>query len=955
MNLPKTDFPMRASLSKREPQWLERWESDNLYARILEKHADDPRFILHDGPPYANGHIHMGTAYNKVLKDLIIKYKTMRGHHAPYVPGWDCHGQPIEHQVEKDLGSKAMAKTGQAELRALCREYALRFVDVQRSEFKRLGVLGDWEDPYLTLKPEYEAGNVEIFKKMYLDGSVYKGRKPIHWCIRCRTALAEAEIEYADEASESIYVAFAFTSVTPWDGLAPDGGSVSVLIWTTTPWTLPANVAVTLAENAAYVGVMRDGRVLVIAEELVGAVAEAVDWDAGSYEVVGPAVVGAELSGLTYAQPVHDGVEGVIITGAHVDLSTGTGAVHTAPGHGEDDYLVGLGFNLPMPMPVTDDGTFDAGGGPFEGLGVLDANPKIVEWLRERGVLIASDKISHSYPHCWRCKKPVIFRATEQWFVSMDATRLRAQTLRAINEVEWIPGWSVNRISAMVSDRPDWCISRQRAWGVPIPVFTCTGCGETVATEEGFDAVIRLFKAEGADAWFIREPSEYLPETVSCPRCGGKRLMPEKDIVDVWWESGVSHTSVLEARPELHRPAGLYLEGSDQHRGWFQSSLLTGVGAYGTAPYERVLTHGFTVDGDGRKMSKSLGNTIAPLDVIERSGADIIRLWVASADYGQDVSISAEILDRTSEAYRRIRNTFRFLLSNLYDYEADDALGWEDLSELDRYALAALSDLSQKVTAHNDAWRFHNAHRAVLGYVGELSNVYLDVLKDRLYADGPASASRRAAQTVLARTLGVLVRMLAPVLAFTCEEVWDFMPVSLKDAESVHLSDWPSVEVPAAEARALKERYRVVLEAREAVTKALEDARAGKHIGKSQEAAVIVSAAPAVAAVLAEVGAEKLAELFIVGTVAVEESAAGDGACAPATGDTPATDGAPATDGTHATDTAPAISVSVSQAAGEKCPRCWNVRALGADPAFPEVCDRCAAVLAEAEASRATQ
>ncbi|MBI5232246.1 MAG: isoleucine--tRNA ligase, partial [Coriobacteriales bacterium] len=594
MNLPQTEFPMRASLATREPEWLQRWADIDVYQRSLELRKGGSTFILHDGPPYANGHIHMGTAYNKVIKDLIVKYKTMRGFYSPYVPGWDCHGQPIEHQVEKKLGPEKMKSISQAKLRELCRNWALEFIDVQREEFKRLGVRGDWDNPYLTLNPFYEGGNVKVFKKMYLDGAIYKGRKPIHWCIRCHTALAEAEIEYADETSDSVYVAFRMTSETPWDAEGP----VSILIWTTTPWTLPGNVAVTLADDADYVGVkLADGRVLVMAEELVVSVAEAAGWAEGSYQVVGPRTKGSDLSGAKYAQPIHEGVNGVVVTGAHVELSTGTGAVHTAPGHGEEDYLVGMKYDLPMPMPVTDDGTFDAGGGPFAGMRVWDANPKIVEWLDERGTLIAHQKYTHSYPHCWRCKQPVIFRATEQWFVSMDRTHLREHALAAANKVEWIPGWSINRISAMVADRPDWCISRQRAWGVPIPVFSCAKCGETVATAETFDAVIELFETEGADAWFTKSPAEYLPPGTKCERCESEELKPETDIVDVWWESGVSHTSVLKVRPELRYPAELYLVGSDQHRGWFQSSLLTSVGGYDSAPFERVLTHGFIVDG----------------------------------------------------------------------------------------------------------------------------------------------------------------------------------------------------------------------------------------------------------------------------------------------------------------------------------------------------------------------
>lgn len=904
---------MRANLAQREPAWLERWNELDIYRRGNDKRAGGPAFILHDGPPYANGHIHMGTAYNKVLKDLIVKYKIMRGFYSPYVPGWDCHGQPIEHQVEKNLGPEKMKAISQAKLRELCRDYALKFVGVQREEFKRLGVIGDWDNPYLTLNHGYEAGNVKVFKKMYMDGAIFKGAKPIHWCVRCHTALAEAEIEYGDETSTSIYVAFRFIDPTPFD----EFGLVSVLIWTTTPWTLPANVAVTLAEDADYVGVrLTDGRVLVMAEDLVEQVAEVAGWE--GFEILGPRVKGSTLSGLTYAQPIHEGVSGVIVTGSHVELSTGTGAVHTAPGHGDEDYQVGLKFGLPMPMPVRDDGTFDKGGGPFAGMSVQAANPEIVAWLRERSVLIAATQISHSYPHCWRCKQPVIFRATEQWFVSMERTGLRDDAMKAISEVEWIPGFSVNRISAMVGDRPDWCISRQRAWGVPVPVFTCSKCGETVATEKTFDAVISLFETQGADAWFTMAPHEYLPADTACGRCGvgPDALKAENDIVDVWWESGVSHTSVLETRDELHRPAEMYLEGSDQHRGWFQSSLLTSVGAYGHAPFERVLTHGFIVDGDGRKMSKSVGNVVSPLDVMKTSGADIIRLWVASADYSQDVSVSDEILDRTAESYRRIRNTFRFLLSNLFDFDpATDSVAWDEMPQLDRFAMVQLADALETVASHFDEWRFYAAMRSFSDYLGELSSVYLDVLKDRLYADAADSLSRRSAQTVLASILGTLVRALAPVLSFTAEEVWSFMPSSMRDEESVLLADWPVVEVPAVQGAELRASYAEVLVAREFVTKALEDARNAKTIGKSQEARVVLSAPAEAYAVLSAHPPTELAELFIVSDVEL----------APADG----------------------YGVEILAAAGEKCPRCWNYRTLGADSAHPEVCERCAGVLGD--------
>jgi len=916
MNLPQTEFPMRANLATRENEWLARWDEMDIYRRSIEGRSDAPTFILHDGPPYANGHIHMGTAYNKILKDLIVKYKTMRGYYAPYVPGWDCHGQPIEHQVEKKLGPEKMAKISQAKLRELCHNWAMEFVDVQRTEFKRLGVRGDWNDPYLTLNHSYEAGDVRVFAEMYARGEIYKGRKPIHWCKRCHTALAEAEIEYSDERSDSIYVNFTFTDEAP--GFSATGMPVGILIWTTTPWTLPANVAVTLADDADYVGVVAGGKVLVMAEALVPAVAEVAGWEA--VELVRDAagepvrVKGRDLSGLHYAQPIHEGVTGVIITGDHVELSTGTGAVHTAPGHGEDDYLVGMKFGLPMPMPVDDNGVFDVGGGPFVGLSVDEANPVIIEWLRERGSLLAAVAISHSYPHCWRCKQPVIFRATDQWFVSMEATGLRDAAMAEINRIEWIPGWSVNRMAGMVGDRPDWCISRQRAWGVPIPVFECAKCGETVATPETFSATETLFATEGADAWFTKDPSEYLPAGTACGRCGGTELKPETDILDVWFESGVSHTSVLEARSELSRPAAMYLEGSDQHRGWFQSSLLTSVGAYDAAPFDRVLTHGFIVDGDGRKMSKSVGNVVSPIDVVAKSGADIVRLWVAAADYGQDVSVSDEILDRTSEAYRRIRNTFRFLLSNLYDFEPGaDSVAFADMPEIDRWAMAELADLVERVTTAYDEWRFHVVYRSVYDYVGDLSSVYLDVLKDRLYADAPTSAARRSAQTVLSEILSVLVRVLAPILTFTSEEVWDFMPAALRDADSVQLTGWPTVDVPAEECAALRSEYAVVLDVRETVTKALEEARGAKTIGKSQEAAVSITAPAETIAVLESRGAQAMAELFIVAAVRffVGEE----------------------------------VAVSVEPAAGEKCPRCWNLRELGTDARHPEVCGRCSEVL----------
>ncbi|MFA5843449.1 MAG: isoleucine--tRNA ligase [Coriobacteriia bacterium] len=932
MNLPSTDFPMRADLARREPESLAFWDEIDVYRKSLERNAGGPVFILHDGPPYANGHIHMGTAFNKVFKDLVVKYKTMRGFFAPYVPGWDCHGQPIEHMVEKELGPERMKNTSQSEVRRLCREHAMRFVAVQADEFRRLGVRGDFEDPYLTLDPSYEAGDVRVFKSMYDKGMVYKGRKPIHWCVRCRTALAEAEIEYSDDVSDSIYVKFRMTEIP--GSLRAGAEPVSILIWTTTPWTLPANVAVTLAQDAPYVGVRVSGEVLIVAEALVEAVASTAGWE--SWELVkgtdGSVVraSGSQFEGLHYEHPVHPGVMGVFVTGEHVDLSTGTGAVHTAPGHGEEDYLVGQSYGLPSPMPVDDDGVFDEGGGPFAGMKVSEANPVIVDWLAERGTLAAAGKTNHSYPHCWRCKQPVIFRATEQWFVSMDTAAegvrpLRESAMEAISGVEWIPGWSINRMSGMVGDRPDWCISRQRAWGVPIPVFTCVACGETVATDETFDAVERLFATEGADAWFAKDPSEYLPSSVVCPRCGGSALKPEDDIVDVWFESGVSHTSVLDAREGLRRPADLYLEGSDQHRGWFQSALLTSVGAYGTAPYSKVLTHGFIVDGDGRKMSKSMGNVVSPLDVVAASGADVVRLWAASADYGQDIGVSDEILSRTSEAYRRIRNTFRFLLGNLAEWEPGRAVAWEDMPELDRWAMSRLSAVVEDVTRFYDDWQFHRVFHAVYGYcTTDLSSFYMDVIKDRLYSDGADSLSRRSAQTVLAAVLGALVRLTAPILTFTCEEVWRFMPESLRDAESVQLTGWPRIAVDESESAALIADYAEVLAVRDDVMRALEERRASKEFTKSQETRVVIGAPAPLASVLA--AREDLGDVFLASHAEV-------------VADAPAPDGA-------VPGSAEGVWILVQAAEGRRCPRCWNWREdIGGDAKHPDLCGRCAEVV----------
>ncbi len=935
MNLPQTDFPMRGNLPQNEPKRLEFWNDIDIYGKVLEKNKDNEPFILHDGPPYANGPIHIGHAFNKILKDFIVKYKSMRGYYAPYVPGWDCHGLPIENKVEEQLGKEKMSQIDTATFRKICREYATKQLDGQREGFKRLGVRGEWGNPYLTYLPEYEAGNIEIFKKLYLDGSVYRGRKPIHWCSHCHTALAEAEIEYGDEVSPSIYVKFFFESMP---GIIADAAreedcadaKAGVVIWTTTPWTLPANQAVSLSPDADYVVAKLDGQLMVMAEELSSSLAEVAGWGELEFLKSGGDTLrfkGTALEGTTYVHPVLEDETGQVITGTHVTLDAGTGAVHTAPGHGVDDYKVCQANGIKdIRMPVDDEGRFYEGSCLWAGLTTDEANPKIIEYLAEQGSLVAHVDINHSYPHCWRCHEPVIFRATTQWFVSMEDTHLREKAMKAIeNDVNWYPAWASNRIGAMVSERPDWCISRQRYWGVPIPVFTCDACGETVATEATFDAVIALFKTQGADAWYKLKPSEYLPADTTCS-CGAgvDQLTPGSDVLDVWWESGVSHTSVCEARDYLQRPADVYLEGSDQHRGWFQSSLLTSVAAYGIPPYKNVISCGFTMDKDGKKMSKSLGNTIDPNEVNKKLGAEVLRMWTSSVDYSQDVSIGDEILQRTSDTYRKFRNTFRFLLGNLSDFDdARDRVSWDELEPIDQYMMVKTAKMLDEVTAAYDEYRFHYVYRAAYDFVNDLSNVYMDVAKDRLYSEAPSSPRRRAVQTVLLNILDVMVRVLAPILTFTTEEVWQNYPEGVKrcgkNHESVQLASWPTREgfkpqLPD-DTSELESKWTSIMEVRDVVTKALEEARAAGTIKKSQEAAVSVSVPVEQLASLEGFAEEVFQELFIVASVAFEQ-------------------------GTE-------LSATVSVAEGEKCPRCWNITKLGGNEAHPDVCARCAAALDE--------
>ena len=929
-NLPQTSFPMRASLAQNEPKRLKVWEENEVFKRLLAKNKGHKKFVLHDGPPYANGPIHLGHAQNKISKDMINRYWAMQGYETPYVPGWDCHGQPIEHKVEETLGTERFNQTPTTEIRRLCNEFAVENIDLQRRGFKRLGVIGDWDNPYLTLQHQHDAADVEIFKAIYDKGAIYRGRKPVHWCSHCHTALAEAEIEYGDEVSPAIFVRFEMTTVP--QGLEAYEGRLWVDIWTTTPWTLPADDAVILHPEATYVAMLVDGRAEIVAEALAARLAAKFGY--GEVELAAGAdgkpwcATGTELCHNRYKQPIFgdQGVEGEFIYADYVTLDDGTGIVHTAPGHGVDDYLAGVKFDIPVVMPVDDDGRFYVGdgmgsGGPWSGMDVNDANPKIVEWLDERGTLILHEDITHSYPHCWRCKEPVIFRATSQWFVSMDTPiadgkSLRTRALEELEHVDFYPSHAVKRIGSMVEGRPDWCISRQRNWGVPIPAFTCQDCGELVMNDATLDAVIALFYEKGSDAWFSDDPASYLGDACTCPACGGHALKANKDILDVWWDSGVSWKAVCEYRPELTYPADMYLEGSDQHRGWFMSALMTSVGANDRAPYRSVVSQGFTLDGQGRKMSKSLGNVIDPNKVCDVRGADVLRLWVASVDTSNDVPCDETILDHVGEAYRRFRNTLRFLLGEIegqFD-PATDAVATSDLLPYDRLALARMCEVHETVSQAYRGYRFNIVYRTLYDYViTELSNGYLNATKDRVYCGEKDSVERRSALTVWAQILSMLVHDLQPILVFTCDEALAHMPASLRDGQDfAALLDWYEAPMAREEYEPLLATYAAMVEARASFTKAYEAALAeGTLAEKTTQSAraELVGPAEAVALLEAAEGLD-LAEPLVCAEVSLS---AGDG-----------------------------WSCAVVPASGEKCPRCWNWRTLGVGG----LCARCEAAVA---------
>src|SRR5437870_11389186 len=848
LNLPKTSFPMKANLPKLEPDMLKRWQEMDIYGRLRKASASRPLWILHDGPPYANGHIHMGTLLNKVLKDFVVKSRSMLGHNSPYVPGWDCHGLPIEHQVDVELGlDTASVDVRRAmdpiEKRRRCREYAAKFIDNQRGEFKRLGIFGDWNDPYLTMAPAYQATITREFGRFVGRGLVHKGLKPVHWCMHCKTALAQAEVEYEDQPTPSVYVKFPLVSPSPELKRALGSRRASLVIWTTTPWTLPANLAIAVHPGATYTALEVDGEVLVVARTLAEAFA-ALPGLEGRTRETDLAVSGEALARSVARHPWIDR-EAPVLTADFVAMDAGTGLVHIAPGHGEEDYELGRAAGLKIYNPVDDDGRFLPEVTGFGGMTVWEANPKIVERLRAEGALVSQVPLVHTYPHCWRCKNPTLFRATEQWFIDLNKRDFRAHALEAIKrDVQWIPPWGEDRIYNMVAHRLEWVISRQRVWGVPIVAFYCTGCETLLLEDRSVEHVAAIFRqGQGADEWYARSARELLPPDTRCAKCGGESFRKETDILDVWFDSGCSHAAVLETRPELHWPAELYLEGSDQHRGWFQSSLLEAMGTRDAPPYKSVVTHGFFVDGEGRKMSKSLGNVITHDELLPKYGAEVLRLWVAAEDYTQDIRVSLEILDRLADAYRRMRNTFRFLLGNLGDFDpARDRQSYARLDEVDRWVLDRLARLIGRVRRAYDEYEFHTVFHGVHNFCAvDLSALYLDIIKDRLYTSLPDDPRRRAAQTVCYDVFSALARLLAPILTFTCEEAWRHLPGA--HGESVHLERFPEAPREWLD-DTLKRDWDRLLEVRREVAKALETARAGKLIGSGLEAAVRIAHAP---------------------------------------------------------------------------------------------------------------
>jgi len=923
VNLPVTEFPMRAGLPKREPDMLEDFAKREIYKTLMEKNTGKPKFILHDGPPYANNPIHIGTSLNKILKDIIVRHKNMTGFHAPYVPGWDTHGLPIESAVLKNSKVKREEMTT-AEFRDKCRDFAMHWVGEQRKQFMRLGGIGDWFNPYLTLAPEFEANQIEVFGEMAAKGYIYKGLKPVYWCPSDETALAEAEIEYSDDPCTSIFVKF---QVSDDKGVLSgcDLSKTFFVIWTTTPWTLTANLAISLNDKFEYALTKVGEETYIVAKELLEDLAAKLGWE--NYEVVATKT-GAGLDMLTAKHPFYDR-ESLIVCGDHVTLEAGTGCVHTAPGFGAEDYAVcrnydrNKGTNLGVMVTVNERGVMTEEAGHYAGHYYAKANDAIIEELKEKGALAGLDVFTHQYPHCWRCKKPIIYRATEQWFCSVNA--FRDEAIAACEDVKWYPSWGKERMISMIADRDDWCISRQRQWGVPIPIFYCKGCGKDIVTPETIKKTADLFRKNGSNVWFETEADELVPEGFACPHCGHSHFEKETNIMDVWFDSGSTHRAVLSSGiwPELSHPADLYLEGGDQYRGWFQSSLLTSIATTGKSPFKQIVTHGWTVDGEGKAMHKSLGNAVAPEEVIKDYGADILRLWVCSTDYQQDMRISKEILKQLSDAYLKIRNTARYMLGNLDGFDPNTAVAFADMEPLDRWAVSALNDLSKKVRDAYEIYEFHTAFRSIYSFcVVELSNFYLDIIKDRLYCEDKDGGLRRSAQSAMYRILSGMTRMLAPMLAFTSEEIWASMTHDASaDTGSVLYNDMPAycenLTLTAEEAA----KWTAIQSIRTDVNKALELARGEKTIGKSLEGAITLYTEGFEMPTVSE---KELEELCIVSKVTVK-SESGEG---------------------YQGELCPNLKIAVARAEAPKCIRCWNHREdVGSASEHPELCKRCATVV----------
>ncbi len=937
LNLPTTTFPMKASLQTAEPEAVNRWEAAGLYEKIRQRRKDGPRFVLHDGPPYANGHIHLGTALNKILKDFIVKARTMAGFDAPYVPGWDCHGLPIELQVDREIG-KAKRSMSVAEFRRECRRYADKYVGLMRDDFKRLGILGQWEAPYLTMNYEYQAAIVRALGTLVRRGMVYKGRKPVHWCIRCRTALAEAEVEYEPHTSPSIFVEFPLAE-DETAAMAPEleGASLSALIWTTTPWTIPSNLALAFHPDFEYGAYQIDDTVMLIAEPLAERVGNAINRDLGQPRAK---LKGRQLEGLRFRHPLYDRDSPAVLAD-YVTLEQGTGIVHTAPGHGADDFITGQRYGLETYAPVGPGGRFSDDVGLFEGMQVFDANPAVESALREAGRLWHREDFEHTYPHCWRCHRPVIFLATPQWFIAMDAAApadgqetLRRNALDAIIEVEWFPAWGEERIRGMLTTRPDWCISRQRSWGVPIPALRCERCDEAVLDPTVIDRAASVFTEHGADAWYERPVDDFVPPDMSCPKCGGRSFEREQNILDVWFDSGTSLEAVQADNPSLGWPATLYLEGSDQYRGWFQSSLLIAIGTRGATPYEQVITHGFVVDEHGRKMSKSLGNMIEPQAIIQQSGAEVLRLWVAMVDYQEEIRIGKEILARVVEAYRKIRNTLRILTANLYDFDPrHDQRAVADLREVDRYAVARFGEFAQRVLRHYERYEFQSVSHAVNHFLTvDLSAFYVDVSKDCLYTYAAASPERRSAQTAIYMIADGLTRLLAPLLPVTADELWHHLPGD-RD-ESVHLADFPADTSELVDPELLA-RWTRLLAIRDAVNVELERRRQEKTVGTSLEARVTLRASGATETLL-ESYRRDLPMLFITSSVDLAADAT-------------VTPDSSVAHGSLWSEPGGALAIEVDRVDGQKCERCWRyVPAVSENAEHLGLCARCVDALSEA-------